>query len=1007
MLFFLVDSMLKCYNFFMNIRIRTILIMVLINLLIIIFSVSTGIFFVQRNIDLSLETDLAVMSNIADHFISAEIHFLKFKARTAAQSLELFDETEWNQILFEQRKLYPEFIGMAVIDASGKLIAAEGESRASIDIINNIYIRQSFLGKETISSTYQTWNDIVFFLTVPLAFSRNRVLVLTLPGTYFSRCLSDFTVWETGHIYMSDSQGYAVANPRSHWVQNRFNYIQAAETDSSFADLAETVKRMTRGETGSGYYSIDGIQRVCSFRPVSGSEEGWSLGVVAPLPESPAKNTNRGLLIFALVSFILGLIAAVITSVYIKRPFDRIEILKEEADAANKAKSSFLSIMSHEIRTPMNAILGISEVQLQKETLEPSLKEAFEKIFTSGDLLLSIINDILDLSKIEAGKLELLTDKYEVASMISDTTQLNMMRIGDKLIKFDLKINENLPAYLIGDELRIKQILNNLLSNAFKYTDEGYVELSIYPETGRNDNEITLVISVSDTGQGMTDDQISKLFDVYSQFNRQVNRTKEGTGLGMSITHNLINMMAGNIQIKSKPGEGSVFTVRFPQGKYGSDIMGREAAENLEQFRMRSREFFEKINISHDPMPYGSILVVDDVEANIYVAKGLLTLYDIKIDSANSGIKAIEKIKNGQKFDIIFMDHMMPDMDGIEATKQIRDLGYKAPIIALSANALGGQAEVFIKNGFDDFISKPIDIRHLNHILNKYVRDRYPKEVIEEARRQRAEKKDTSAAYINPGSELLESSLKEAHGILEKLESFNTAESLLINIDEYTAAVNKLRSILEKLKVKSGGGLQKTDDKTPESLLADIEIAGINIAMGIKRFGGNEQTYLEVLRAYVADVDSMLESICNVSEKTLKNYIIKVHGIKGTSFDVYAEEIAKEALALEDAGNSGDYAFICEKNPVFIEHIKKLISGIKEMFLALDSKTQKPVMDKPDKNVILKLLNACNDYDMDGADTAMAELENYQYETDNDLVGWLRYNIDRMNFEEIAEKLST
>ena len=249
---------------------------------------------------------------------------------------------------------------------------------------------------------------------------------------------------------------------------------------------------------------------------------------------------------------------------------DRIE----EAVAANKAKSTFLSTMSHEIRTPMNAIIGITEIQLRHEDLSPSVMEAFEKIYSSGDMLMSIINDILDLSKIESGKLELLEKNYEFASMISDTAQLNIMRIGSKQIEFELNVDENIPVALLGDELRVKQVLNNILSNAFKYTNSGKVTMSVtLDDSGKDDSKVPLVFTVSDTGQGMTKEQVEKLFDEYSRFNQEANRTTEGTGLGMSITRNLINMMGGKINVESEAGKGSVFTIRLLQGKVDSAVI--------------------------------------------------------------------------------------------------------------------------------------------------------------------------------------------------------------------------------------------------------------------------------------------------------------------------------------------------------------------------------------------------------------------------------------------------
>jgi signal transduction histidine kinase/CheY-like chemotaxis protein/iron only hydrogenase large subunit-like protein/HPt (histidine-containing phosphotransfer) domain-containing protein len=407
-----------------------------------------------------------------------------------------------------------------------------------------------------------------------------------------------------------------------------------------------------------------------------------------------------------------------------------------EAEAANKAKSSFLSTMSHEIRTPMNAILGITEIQLQNDTLDHGVREALEKIYNSSDLLLGIINNILDLSKIEAGKMELTVAKYEIASMISDTVQLNVMRIGSKAIEFILCVDENMPLYLLGDELRVKQILNNFLSNAFKYSATGTVKLSIFSEPiAGNDNEVMLIISVSDTGQGMTKEQVSKLFDEYSRFNMEANRLTDGTGLGMSITRNLVSLMNGEIFIESEPGKGSVFTVRLPQGKVSSMILGSETAKNLHQFRTSGKMPINRVQFLREPMPYGKVLVVDDVETNIYVVRGLLLPYKLKIYSANSGAEAIEKIKSGMVYDIIFMDHMMPQMDGIEATKIIRGMGYKKPIVALTANAVAGQADIFLGNGFDDYVFKPIDVRQLNTILNRLIRDTQPQEVLEAARK--------------------------------------------------------------------------------------------------------------------------------------------------------------------------------------------------------------------------------------------------------------------------------
>jgi len=408
----------------------------------------------------------------------------------------------------------------------------------------------------------------------------------------------------------------------------------------------------------------------------------------------------------------------------------------EAAEESSKAKSEFLAKMSHEIRTPMNAILGITEIQLQDETLTENAKEALEMIYNSADLLLGIINDILDLSKIEAGKLELAPAQYDIASLIHDTVQLNMMRYESKPIEFKMILDENIPVMLFGDELRIKQILNNLLSNAFKYTHEGKVILSISCEP-KDDDTIIIIFRISDTGQGMTAEQIKKLGSEYSRFNMEANRKTEGTGLGMNITRNLLKLMNGTIDIQSTPNVGSAFTVRLPQKCIDRDPIGKILAENLMQLNFFNEQRIRNMQINREYMPYGRVLIVDDVETNLYVARGLMASYSLSIDTAISGFEAIDKIRNKHDYDIIFMDHMMPKMDGIEATKIIRDLGYTKPIVALTANALTGQAEMFLKNGFDDFISKPIDIRQLNLTLNKLIRDKYPPEVVEAARKNK------------------------------------------------------------------------------------------------------------------------------------------------------------------------------------------------------------------------------------------------------------------------------
>lgn len=391
-----------------------------------------------------------------------------------------------------------------------------------------------------------------------------------------------------------------------------------------------------------------------------------------------------------------------------------------EAVRANRAKSNFLAAMSHEIRTPMNAIIGITQILLQKDGLPTELEQAMQKIHNSGKDLLRIINEILDMTKIESGKLEIAPVEYSVPGFIHDVIQLNHVRISGKQLEFIPEISEGLPMRLYGDELRLKQILNNLLSNAAKYTGEGRVTLSVSHTP--YDGYTELCLSVQDTGQGIKLEDIDKLFDQFARFNTETNRNIEGTGLGLLITKRLVDMMDGIIEIQSDYGKGSTFTVRVRQQHIECPPIGKDIADQLRNFSYANENRTEQINIT--PMPYGCVLVVDDIETNLYVAEGLLQYYEINVDTVSNGLSAITKVREGNIYDIIFMDHMMPYMDGVETTKKLRGLGYTGVIVALTANALVGNDTFFMANGFDDFISKPINVRHLNTILNRYIKDK-------------------------------------------------------------------------------------------------------------------------------------------------------------------------------------------------------------------------------------------------------------------------------------------
>ncbi|MCL2717527.1 MAG: ATP-binding protein [Lachnospiraceae bacterium] len=449
------------------------------------------------------------------------------------------------------------------------------------------------------------------------------------------------------------------------------------------------------------------------------------------------------------------------------------------AEVANLAKTSFLATMSHEIRTPMNAILGVAEIQLQDPSLSTNVQEGLSKIHDAGYTLLHIINDMLDLSKIEAGKMEVKSVKYEVPSLINDTVHLNIMRLGSKEVDFELEIDEKIPFELIGDELRIKQVLNNLLSNAFKYTDKGSVSLKVTTVFHPGEDYADLVFIINDTGRGMTEEQLEIMFDEYTRFNTEEGldsvKLVEGVGLGMSIVRRLVDMMNGIIKVDSEAGIGTVFTVGIRQGYDGAEPIGKDVVEQLKKFGFHGK-YVKGADMIREYMPYGSVLVVDDVDTNLYVAKGFLSPYGLLIDTAVSGFEAIDKLRAGNTYDIIFMDHMMPQMDGMETTKLIRLMGYKNPVVALTANALVGRAEMFLSNGFDDFISKPIDIRQLNTCLNRLIRDRQPPDVIAEARKQKKKVKKEKAIEMksaNIGPEFMEIFVRDAKKAYETIDTIH------------------------------------------------------------------------------------------------------------------------------------------------------------------------------------------------------------------------------------------
>lgn len=591
----------------------------------------------------------------------------------------------------------------------------------------------------------------------------------------------------------------------------------------------------------------------------------------------------------------------------------QIEAELEASRQANEAKTSFLSNMSHEIRTPINAVLGMDEVII-RETKEENTLSYARDIQSAGKTLLALINDILDFSKIESGKMEIIPAEYNVRDLVEDLVNMVSFRARGKGLNLEAKINPHLPVHLYGDELRLKQIITNILTNAVKYTEKGYVTLAVDYEK-LDKKHIMLRVSVKDTGIGIKSEDLEKLFAPFERIDEKRNLTIEGSGLGMSIVRSLLFMMGSSLDVKSTYGRGSNFSFEVVQEVLEWHEIGDVDIQSSE---------LKPIKKYHESFraPNAKILVVDDTKTNHLVMKGLLKNTRVKIDMANSGNEALYLMKT-HHYHMLFVDHRMPGMDGIEMMQHLLSMtdnvNIDTPAIAMTANVVSGAREMYLENGFWDYISKPVDGERLEEMMVTYL----PPELVEFPHDEGFEEDTTRPA--------------------EKVEA---------------------------------------EEEEPESGedISDLQkLQGVDLNEAMQNCGDAEtlRDIVKEFRTVIEEKADQIEEYFNARD--YKNYTVQVHALKSSARLIGANDLSKQAEYLEACGNEENEVEIVEKTPGLLSLYRSYVEK-----LAAIGEEEKVDEDKPmiDAEGFLSALDDLKEllivYDFDNADQIMAQLDNYQ-----------------------------